>query len=44
MKVPNDWDEAVKCDKEKDNTLWKDAVRKEIANVRIAFKVLAKGE
>ena len=44
IKVPNDWDEAVRFDKENDNTLWQDAVRKEMANVRIAFKVLDKGE
>jgi hypothetical protein len=30
----------VRLDKENDNTLWKDAVRKEMKNVRIAFKIL----
>jgi hypothetical protein len=30
----------VKLDKEHDNTLWQDAVRKEMKNVRIAFKIL----
>jgi hypothetical protein len=29
----------VKLDKENDNTLWKDAVRKEMKNVRIAFNI-----
>jgi hypothetical protein len=29
----------VKLDKENDNTLWKDAVRKEMKNARIAFKI-----
>lgn len=42
--VPKDWDEAVKFDKQNGNTLWQDAVRKEMANVRIAFKVLDTGE
>jgi hypothetical protein len=27
-------------DKENDNTLWQDAVSKEIKNVRIAFKIM----
>jgi hypothetical protein len=31
---------CVKLDKENDNTLWQDAVRKEMNNVRIAFKIL----
>jgi hypothetical protein len=30
----------VKLDKENNNTLWQDAVRKEMKNVRIAFKIL----
>jgi hypothetical protein len=30
----------VKLDKENDNTLWKDEVRNEMKNVRIAFKIL----
>jgi len=41
---PRDWDEAVAFDKENGNTLWQDAVRKEMKNVRIAFKVLDDGE
>jgi len=44
IKVPRDWDEAVVFDKENGNTLWQDAVRKEMKNVRIAFKVLDDGE
>jgi len=39
IKVPRDWDEAVVFDKESGNTLWQDAVRKEMKNERIAFKV-----
>jgi hypothetical protein len=30
----------VRLDKENDNTLWQDAVRKEMKNVLIAFKIL----
>jgi hypothetical protein len=40
IEVPKSWDDCVKLDKENDNTLWKDAVRKEMKNVRIAFKIL----
>jgi hypothetical protein len=40
IEVPKILDACVKLDKENDNTLWQDAVRKEIKNVRIAFKIL----
>jgi hypothetical protein len=30
----------VRLDKENDNTIWQDAVRKEMKNVRISFKIL----
>jgi hypothetical protein len=40
IEVPKSWDECVRLDKENDNTLWQDAVRKEMKNVRIAFKIL----
>jgi hypothetical protein len=30
----------LNIDKENDNTLWQDAVRKEMNNLRIAFKIL----
>jgi hypothetical protein len=40
IEVPKSWDDCVKLDKENDNTLWQDAVRKEMKNVRIAFKIL----
>jgi hypothetical protein len=39
IEVPKSWDDCVKLDKENDNTLWQDAVRKEMMNVRIAFKI-----
>jgi hypothetical protein len=40
IEVPRSWDDCVKLDKENDNTLWKDAVLKEMNYVRIAFKIL----
>jgi hypothetical protein len=40
IQVPKTWGEAVKLDEENGNTLWKDALRKEMNNVRISFKVL----
>jgi hypothetical protein len=40
IQVPKTWDEAVKLDEGNDNTLWQDAISKEMNNVRIAFKVL----
>jgi hypothetical protein len=44
IQVPKTWDEAVKLDEENGNTLWQDAIRKEMNNVRIAFKVLNEEE
>jgi hypothetical protein len=40
IQVPKTWDEAVKLDEGNGNNLWQDAIRKEMNNVRIAFKVL----
>jgi hypothetical protein len=40
IEVPKSWYDCVILDKENDNTLWQDAVRKEMKNVRIAFKIL----
>jgi hypothetical protein len=40
IEVPKSWDDCVKLDKENDNTIWQDAVRKEMKYVRIAFKIL----
>jgi hypothetical protein len=40
IEVPKFWDDFVRLDKENNNTLWQDAVRKEMKNVRIAFKIL----
>ena len=40
IEVPKSWDDCVRLDKENDNTLWQDAVRKEMKNVRIAFRIM----
>jgi hypothetical protein len=40
IQVLKTWGEAVKLDEENDNTLWQDAIRKDMNNVCIAFKVL----
>jgi hypothetical protein len=40
IEVPKNWDDCVRLDKENDNSLWQDAVRKEMNNVRITFKIL----
>jgi hypothetical protein len=40
IEVSKSWDDWVRLDKENDNTLWQDAVRQEMNNVRIAFKIL----
>jgi hypothetical protein len=38
--VPMSWDDCVIIYKENDNTLWQDAVRKEMKNFHIAFQML----
>jgi hypothetical protein len=40
IEVPKSWYDCVRLDKENENTLWQDAVKKEMKNVRIAFKIL----
>jgi hypothetical protein len=40
IEVPQTWKDCVHLDKENNNTLWQDAVHKEMKNVRIAFKIL----
>ena len=41
--LPKNYAEAVAMDKENGNTLWQDAVKKEMHNVEIAFKFLDDG-
>jgi hypothetical protein len=40
IEVPTSWDDCVRLDKENDNTLWQDEVRKERKNVIMKFKIL----
>ena len=42
VKVPLTVEEALDIDKEKGNTLWHDAIEKEMKNSRIFFQVLDK--
>jgi hypothetical protein len=44
IEVPKSWDGCVRLEKENNNTIWQDAVRKEMKNVRIAFNILNGGE
>ncbi len=44
IKVPNSVDEALLLDKENHNTLWSDAIQKELKNVLVAFRLLEEGE
>jgi hypothetical protein len=44
IKVPTSVDHALEIDKKNDNTLWADAIGKEMKDVRIAFKCLNPGE
>ena len=38
VKIPKDYDEAVKFDRENRNTLWQDSIKKEMTNVQVALK------
>jgi hypothetical protein len=40
IEVPRSWDDYVRLDKENDQTLWQDAVNKEMQSVRTAFNIL----
>jgi hypothetical protein len=44
IKVPRNVDECRKFDHENGNTLWMDAVRKEMKEVQVAFRLLNDGE
>lgn len=43
IEVPKDYAEAVELDRANQNTLWQDAVKKEMRNVEVAFKFLDDG-
>jgi hypothetical protein len=42
--VPPTLQEALQMDKENGNTVWWDAINKEMKNVRVAFNILEDGE
>ena len=44
FEIPKTVKRAQEIDKENGNTLWQDAIAKEMANVRVAFKILNDGE
>jgi hypothetical protein len=43
IEIPNTGRRAIELDNENGNTLWQDAVAKELKNVKITFKVLEEG-
>ena len=44
IKIPKDYDEAKILDRANGNTLWQDAIKKEMKNVAVAFKFFDHGE
>ena len=44
IEIPKTWDDAVRIDKVNGNTLWQDAINKEMKNVKVAFKTLENDE
>ena len=44
IEIPKTFDDCVRIDNENGNTLWQDAIRKEMTKVRIAFQALNDGE
>ena len=44
IKVPKTFNDCVRIDKENGNTLWQDALRKEMRKVHIAFQILGDDE
>jgi hypothetical protein len=40
IEIPKTLDDCIRIDKENGNTLWQDAIQKEMSTVRIAFKIL----
>ncbi|KAI2504635.1 Reverse transcriptase (RNA-dependent DNA polymerase) [Fragilaria crotonensis] len=43
FEVPKTFDDCLRIDRENGNTLWQDAIRKEMAKVQVAFEVLGDG-
>ena len=44
VEIPNTLEQSVKLDEKNGNTLWQDAVKKEMYNVSVAFQILDHGE
>ena len=44
IKIPKNLVEAYAIDRENNNTIWRDAIRKEMKNVSVAFEVLEDGK
>ncbi len=44
IRIPRTVEEALRIDKENGNSLWEDAMKKEMGNVRVAFKILPNGQ
>jgi Reverse transcriptase (RNA-dependent DNA polymerase) len=44
IEIPKTFDDCVRIDKQNGNTLWQDAIRKEMTKVRIAFQALGDEE
>jgi hypothetical protein len=42
--IPRNVEDVMRIDKENGNTLWADAIAKEMRNVRVAFQILANGQ
>ena len=42
--MPRTVEEAYEIDKKNENTLWADAIAKEMENIRVAFKIQGNGE
>ena len=43
IEIPKTYEDCVRIDRENGNTLWQDAIRKEMSKVRVAFEVLEDG-
>ena len=43
IEIPKTYEDCVRIDRENGNTLWQDAIRKEMSKVRVAFEVLDDG-
>ena len=44
LELPMKVEEAIAIDEKKRNTLWQDAIEREMKNVKIAFQILPEGE